>query len=84
VINFFDHFLPYHIAEFFQIDYEACVGIRRPSYCNDQIVVVAMPVFIGARAKYFLIFLFAPGGVIELMGCVEMFFSANVDHSWVN
>jgi hypothetical protein len=39
-----------------------------------------MPIDIGTWAKYLKILLIRPLRVPKLMGCVEMFFSANVDH----
>jgi len=37
-------------------------------------------ILIGARTKYFLVTLLRPGRVVQLVRCVEVFFSAYKNH----
>jgi hypothetical protein len=39
-----------------------------------------MKIFVGAGPEAGIIFLLCPGRIVELMGCVEKFFSANINH----
>jgi hypothetical protein len=39
-----------------------------------------MPIDIGARPKNFRVFFFRPLRVPELVSCIEVFFSTNVNH----
>ena len=57
-------------------------GIRVWASFNryEQLIVVPMPVIIGALAKDLLIFLPAPGRVIEFMGCVKMLDTGQIHH----
>jgi hypothetical protein len=45
-----------------------------------KLKIMSMPVFIGAFAKNFFIFFFAPVWIKELVGRVEMFYSGDVNH----
>jgi len=40
-----------------------------------------VPVLVRTGAKYFLILLYRPTGVVQFVGGIKMFFSANVDHA---
>jgi hypothetical protein len=45
-----------------------------------QLVVVAMPVFIGAFAIYFFVLCITPVFVIQLVGCIKMLNTGQIYH----
>ena len=81
VIEFVDHFAPDESAEFFEIYDKARQRVWLALDGYDQVKVVAMPVFIGTGPEYFSIFLWRPGGIVQLMRGVEMLLAADVDHA---
>ena len=81
VVEFVDHFTPDESAEFFQIHNKSRQWVWLALDGYDQVKIVAMPVFIGAGPEYFGIFLWRPGGIVQLMRGVEMLLAADVDHA---
>jgi hypothetical protein len=63
------------IAQVLQINNKSCVRVNLTGDSHNQIIVVAMPVFIGTRTKYFFIFFVRPGGVGQLVRSIKMLFS---------
>ena len=46
----------YEIPKFLHVDYKTCFRVGHTFNRNDEIEIMSMPVFIGARPIYFLIF----------------------------
>src|SRR5690349_10365221 len=81
MIQFFSNMFIDDHAEAFYIKHKTGVWIRITFYGNEQLIVMAMPVLIGAFAKDFLIFFVAPGRVIKLMGRIKMLGSGQVHNT---
>lgn len=64
MIEFIDHFAPDHGAEFFQIHNESGFRVGHALDGDDEVKVVAMPVFVRTRSEHFRIFLFCPCGIV--------------------
>ena len=80
VIQFVQHLFFYDLAQLLYIKQKAGIGIGFALDGNKKLIIMTMPMFIGAFAKYSLILLFAPLGVVQLMGCIKMFNTGEVHH----
>lgn len=67
-------------AECFGVVDEACIGVGGAFYGDVQLVVVAMPVGVGAFAKYFCVLRFGPVLVVQAVGGIEMLDPSKVNH----
>jgi hypothetical protein len=81
VIQFFNHFATDQQAQLFQIDYEARFRIRDTLNRHDEVKVMSMPVFIGTGSEHFHILLLGPVRIVQLVGCVKVFFARDVNHT---
>lgn len=80
VIHLFDDIFTDDLAQFLYIEHETGVGIGLAPDGHIQLIIMSMPVLIGAFAKDFLILLTAPAWVIELMCRIEMLQARQIDH----
>lgn len=67
-----DHMFLDELAQFLYIVQEAGIGIGRALDRNIQVIIVPMPIFIGAYPEYLLILFPAPCRVKKLVCRVEM------------
>jgi hypothetical protein len=81
MVQLIDYFLANQGAELFKIYHEACFGIGLSFHRYNQLEIMPMPVYIGARAEHLCVLLRGPVGVIQLVSCIKMFFPANVYHA---
>src|SRR5690606_39194982 len=81
MIKLFDNLSPDQCAQLFQVYNESRFRIWCTLDGNDQLKVMTVPVFVGTRAKHLPVFFGCPGGVVQLMGSVEVLFAAYVYHS---
>src|SRR5690606_3968295 len=80
VIKLIDHFCTNKCTQSLQINNKPCFRVGCTLHRNNQIKIMAMPVIIGTWAKNFNILLLRPYRVIQLMRCVEVFFTGDVEH----
>ncbi len=83
VIQFFANLCGQQLAEFFGIHQKACFRIHISFYRDNELVVMAMPVGIGAFAEHFHIFLFCPGWVVELVRGIKVLVTSQVNHAQI-
>jgi hypothetical protein len=84
VIQFLDDMILYDTAQFFYIEQKSRIRIRVTFYRYIQLVVMPMPILIGAFAEYGLILFFAPAWIIEFVRCVKMLKARQVHHNAIN
>ena len=83
MVELVDHFLPDEGAQLLQVYHKAGLGVWFALHGDDEFEVVAVPIIVCAGAKDLCIPLWRPLGIVELVGGVEVFFAADVDHlSW--
>lgn len=80
MVQFIDHLPPDHGAQLLKVNNEAGIGIRIAFYRHNEVKIMPVPVFIRTGAEHLAVFFLAPGGIVEFVGGVEMFFSGNVEH----
>ena len=72
------NFCLYECTELLKVYHKARIWIGFSFYCNNELKVMAVPILVGAWAKYFFVFGFTPRGVVKFVCCVEMLFPAYV------
>lgn len=80
MIEFIHDFPPDHCTEFFKVNHKACIGVRLTFYRDNQLEIVAVPVFIRAGPEHSGVLFLTPRRIVKFMGCVEVFFSGYVEH----
>jgi hypothetical protein len=80
MVQFFNHMAFNNIAQLPGIENKSCIWIRLTLYGYLQFIIMAMPVFIGAFSKYFLIFFLIPAGIVKLMSRIEMLHTSQEHH----
>ena len=83
VVQLFYYFPTDQRAQLLKVDNKTGIGVWLAFYRNNQIEVVAMPVFVGAWPKNLNVLPFRPGRVIQLVCRIEMLFSTYVDHTFI-
>ncbi len=68
-------------AQFLHIHDKSRNRVWPTFYGHVKIVIMAMPVFIGAFAEYLPVLLFSPIPHPKLVGSIEAFNSSNINHS---
>jgi hypothetical protein len=81
VIKFIGYLFAYQGAQFFQIDDKARFRVRIPFHGYNQLKIMPVPIFVGARAKYLLVLLHRPCWIKKFVGGVKMFFPTYVNHA---
>ncbi len=70
------------LAEFLHIHDKSGARIGPTFYRDVQIIIVAMPVFVGAFAKGFPVFLFRPFWHPKFVGGIESFDTCDINHCY--
>lgn len=84
VIQFLGDMILYDTAQFFYIEQKSRLRIRVTFYRYIQLVVMPMPILIGAFAEYRLILILTPGWIIEFVRCVKMLKARQIHHNAIN
>ena len=84
VIQFLDDMILYDTAQFFYVEQKSRIRIRVTFYRYIQLVIMPMPVLIGAFAEYGLIPFLIPARIIEFVCCVKMLQARQIHHNAIN
>ena len=80
VVQFLDDIILNDTAQLFYIEQKSRIRIGVTFYRYIQLVIMPMPILIGAFAEYVLILFFAPAWIIEFVCCVKMFQARQIHH----
>jgi len=84
VIQFLGDMILYDAAQFFYIEQKSRIRIRVAFYRYIQLVIMSMPILIGAFAEYGLILFLAPAWIVEFVRCVKMLQARQIHHNAIN
>ena len=76
----YDMFL-HQVAEGFGVEDEASITLELTLHCDMQLIVVAMPVGVGALAEDFGVVRIIPGGIEKAVRGIEVLHAGDVHHS---
>src|ERR1700744_3655721 len=81
MIHFLDDLILDDLAQPFYIEQKACIRIGVSLDRHIEIIVMSMPVLIGALAEYLFVLFFTPARIIELMCRIKMFQACQIHHT---
>jgi hypothetical protein len=84
VIQFLDDMILNDTAQFFYIEQKSRIRVRVTFYRHIQLVIMPMPILIGAFAEYGLILILTPAWIIEFVRCVKMLQARQIHHNAIN